>query len=299
MQFVTNIRLTLELGVVLSVLALFGFANPAVATSVTLNDGNSQVTVDPSSATGVNQWLVNGTSQLYQEWFWYRVGGTGPEQPVTSLGLVSAVATDTNPFTDGRKDTLTVKYGSATGVQVTITCKLRGGSAGSLTSDLGQTIKIANNTGAAVDMHFFEYADFDLNGTPGNDTVTILGTNHNTAQQEDAFSIMSETVTTPSPIRYEAAPQGVILGILNDAGPSNLSNQGGPIVGNATWAFQWDMTIAAHGSYTISKDKNLSEVVAVIPEPVTLLGVAGGFLGLAGGVLRRLRLDKSRKPGIL
>ena len=59
---------------------------------ITLQDGNTTVTIDPNNpADGVNSWTVNGVNQLLQQWFWYRIGNTGPAYSIDTLGaLVTA-----------------------------------------------------------------------------------------------------------------------------------------------------------------------------------------------------------------
>ncbi|MCY2926013.1 MAG: PEP-CTERM sorting domain-containing protein, partial [Planctomycetota bacterium] len=152
---------------------------------------------------------------------------------------------------------------------------LAGGSAGSGTSDLTETIKITNTSGAPLDFHFFQYANLHLGGQTVNDSVEIRG--GNTAVQTCGSTIVSETADVPTPSRYEAGLAFNTLNSLTDGSPTSLSNQAGPTgPGDLTWAFQWDKTIAAGGSLLISKDMH------VVPEPATLgLLVLGGLTVIA------------------
>src|SRR5258707_9537392 len=93
-----------------AVILLAGFAASAHATTFTLSDKNSSATIDPSSQNGMFNWTVNGVNQLAQQWFWYRVGSTGPESSINTLSLLSATASDTNG--NGLNDTLFLSYGS-------------------------------------------------------------------------------------------------------------------------------------------------------------------------------------------
>jgi hypothetical protein len=178
-----------------------------------------------------------------------------------------------------------ITYTSPLGFSVRVDYQLTGGLLGSGVSDIRETIRIDNNTAAPLDFHFFQYSDFNLGGTAGNDTV-VLSKNSlnrfNDALQTEAGVALSETVTAPSAAHGEAALAGATLLKLNNGVADNLSDAAGPLTGDVTWAFQWDFNIAAGGSAIISKDKYL-ELVAV-PEP------ASAALLLAGvGLLARVR----------
>lgn len=237
------------------------------ATTYLLTDLNSSVSIDDASQAGVYGWQVDGNNRLYQQWFWYRVGNQTPEQPISNLTLVSAT---TGFGTTG----LQLVYKDPTGLfDVTITYILTGGAVGSGTSDLAETIRITSLSSASLDFHFFQYSDFDLNG-PGGDTVTMV--NANTVRQTGQ-GIVSETVITPSPTLTELAYWSATLNKLNNANVDNLNGTGGPLgPGDVTWAFQWDTSIAAGGTYIISKDKH------IVPLPATALLLGTGLLGLVG-----------------
>jgi len=66
------------------VVALVAYT-PVCSADVVLTDQNTTVTIDPVNGAGVYSWLVNGVEQLFQQWFWYRVGSTGGESPLETL----------------------------------------------------------------------------------------------------------------------------------------------------------------------------------------------------------------------
>ena len=253
---------------------LLAVAASTRAAPVTLTDKNSSATIDPSSQNGMFNWTVNGVNQLAQQWFWYRVGSTGPESSIETLPLLSATASDTNG--NGLNDTLFLSYGSTSALQIDVTYSLQGTLAAG--SSIGETINIINNsTTSPLDFHFFQYSHFTLGNVAGAETETLL--NPNTVRVLGTGNLFSETVVTRAPNHYELGltPDSPnTLTRLNDANPTTLSD--GPTTrgpGDATWAFQWDQSIAPGATFTISKDKSLQ----LVPEPGTLTLISIGLLG--------------------
>jgi len=238
----------------------------AGAAVYTLTDANSSSIVDTGPA-GMTKWTVDGINNLNRQAFWFRVGATGGETNLGSLPLISAIQTS--------PDYLRLTYqGGSFNVEVKYT--LTGGSLGSGTSDIGESIKITNTSASPLDFHFFQYVNLHLMGQAINDSVQISG--GNTAIQTLGAAFVSETSGVPYPSRYEVGFAPTTLNSLMDGSPTTLNNLAGPVgPDDLTWAFQWDRTIAAGGSFNISKDKYL------VPEPATLSLLALG--GLA--VLRR------------
>jgi hypothetical protein len=249
-------------------------AGTAGAVSLTLVDVNSTAAYDTS--TGMTSWVVDNVSQLWEQQFYYSIG-TGAVANIASLPLINVKTTDAN-FMPG-DDTLAARYlGSELGVRLNFT--LQGGTLGH--SDLSEQILLTNVSGAPMSLHFFEYVDLDLNGTTGNDTVSIA--NGRVADQVDPLAIASETVVTGIPSRYQA---GYYADVKNAVLAGNLSNNAGAYTGDAAWAFQWDVTLASGGQLQISKDKNLAPVAVPEPLTVTMLGLIAGVGGVAGYIRKR------------
>jgi len=260
------------------VLSLFGMlATSSIAALITLSDDNSTVDFDTTSSANAYNWSVEGQDQLFQQAFWYRVGN-GPEQSLHALPIGFQLASNTN--SDPNLDTLNVVY-NGPGYNIEVTYRLDGGAVGSGASDMGEQIAITNNSGAPLDFHFFQYSDFEILGTPGNDTAVFV--NANTVRQFEGPISLNETVASPAPSHREINFFDITRDNLEDGVATTLNDllpNGVPLgPGDMTWAYQWDRTIPASGigrTFIISKDKRLN----VVPEPATfgLLTVAAGLL---------------------
>lgn len=257
------------------------WAHSAQAAVFTLEDGNSTADFDTTDGfnSGQQSWVIDGTNHLNLQAFFFRVGDTGEEVNLGTLPIAGGgsdvSATDTN--LSGKDDTLFVRYDSGSFL-VEVKWSLQGGSPGSGTADIAEQIKIINTTGSALDMHFFQYVDFNLGGSSAGDTVRI--DNERTAVQFNGGFVGSETVVTPMPARYEAGSAG-LGGIFSNGVADDLANASGPLSpADAAWGFQWDVVIAPNDSFLISKDKQITQ----IPEPTSL-----ALLGLGGLLLTRRR----------
>jgi hypothetical protein len=258
----------------------------ANAQIVTLTSGNSSATVDLGSQAGMGNWLINGQNQLKQQWFWYRIDGDTPGQhSIDTLGTPTFVS---NGFQ------VDATYTSAR-FSLEITYTLIGGGPGGSdwTSDIKENISIVNLTGGSLGFHFYQYSDFALAGSAGNETAAIFqdGGFFSKANVTKNASQLSETIDQPLANEAEADLGTNTLSRLNSGLNYDLGTASG--VGltsgpddnlDATWALQWDFTLGAFGTADVIKDKKLS--VAPVPEPaaLSLLG-----LGAAAFILRRKR----------
>lgn len=240
----------------------------------TLSSGNASVSIDLGSQAGMYNWMVDGQKQLNQQWFWYRVGSSGPEASIDTIGapvinLISPSILDTT-------------Y-AASLFSVDVLYSLVGGAPGSGTSDLSETIKIQNLTGGTLAFHFFQYADFNLGGTPNNDSGQLDKTSkgYNEVDQTDGFCHLGEnvdTVVSHAATHAEVASDNSILNMLNNGTASTL-NGNLYTYGNVKWGLEWDVNLAPGSTYLISKDLSISGVDPV-PEPAAwsliLLGLLSG-----------------------
>ncbi|MCE5327424.1 MAG: PEP-CTERM sorting domain-containing protein [Planctomycetaceae bacterium] len=256
------------------IMCLSGTALCANGAVFTLADGNATAVVDAAGA-GMCDWTVDGVDQLGRQWFWLRLADIGPESNVSTLPYIGGL-TDTN--FDGFAETLYLCYTSPQ-VMIELTFILRGGAAGSGTSDIIESIAISNISSSPLTTHFFQYVDLNLNNSVINKSLVITG--GNTATQAMDSCRVAETVVTPRPSHYQAGTAPLTQAALEDALPTTLSDTTGPTgPDDLAWAFQWDALIAAGGKLIISKDKQ------VIPEPCTMILLT---VGAVATLLRKRR----------
>jgi hypothetical protein len=263
---------------------LLAYAATAGAVGIPLSDHNSSLTVNPYSQSGMVPWVVDGAGQLWSQWFWFRVGTGWPEYSVQNLTLLGAVATNTNA--DPADDTLTLTYGGHPPLQpftMEIGYSLIGAPAGSRSSQIAETVRISNTGTTPLEMHFFQYSDFDLTGSSNDDSARRVDAS--TYQQWDASTLFTETVETTTPDHYEIALFPTILANLTDGLVTTLGDTV-PLLGpgDMTWAIEWDVEVAAGESILI---ETLNEI-APVPNPATLLLLGSGLLGAL--LWRRWRL---------
>jgi hypothetical protein len=268
------------LACLLAATLIAGVAPRSGATNFTLTDLNSVFAI--SSGSGATDWTVDGTDQLSLQSFWFRLSDCGKEYRLGNYFHHGEVTPD------HRSATLWYYHSE---FQAMVTYTLTGGTAGSGTSDVAETIRLSNDARChPIHMRFFQYADFDLGGTPGDDELWFPNANSVKQIDHGGGSMLSETVVTPVPTRHEGDIYPSLRNRLDDGTATTLDNLpaigGGSVQGDVEWAFMWDRVINTGDSFIISKDKRLESVV---PEPTTMLLLG---VGLVGAELARRRNRK-------
>jgi hypothetical protein len=238
--------------------------------AIVMSDGNSTVTVDPNVQPNMYNWIVDGQNNLFEQDFWYAFDGLA-QQSLNTLAQPS--------YLQPLSNILTVSY-VGNGLTVNVLYSLVGGTPGSHRSDIAETISIINTSGSAQRIRFYQYVDFDLNGTPGNDYVVFP--NLQRVQQYEPGAIMSETIVTPAPSDYEGNTfPNTLLGLSSGVmyPLNNAPGIGVPLgPGDVTWAYEWDQIIPANGILLISKDKSIAPIVPEAASIIIWFGLSSMFV---------------------
>jgi len=190
-----------------------------------------------SNLTGV------GTGDyLFEDGWWFRVSGDTQEfffpAPTTTT---CGGATGTITWTDvnGRglfsaTNTLTLSSAAAGMGQLTL------------------TMSITNLTGSPLVITLFHGADFDVNGTAGTDSATLLNANDYIRITDATAGFAEYRAFNPSAIAFMVRPFAAatdVFGLLGDTSPTNFDNSGLPFTNaDFTGAFQWNLNIPANGT---------------------------------------------------
>ncbi len=239
-----------------------------------LTNGNSTATIQADGPYGLTEWTVDGNTQLYRQSFFYRNGNSGYENPISNLDLISATLVSPG--------ILNTVYQSGNNFSITINYALQGGAIGSSSSSIGEQITIKNLTGNPLNFHFFQYVDFDLGGNWLGDTVTLEQNAQGLfekAFQTKGNAFFADEIVSPAANHGEVGLSQSTLTKLLDSYPTTLSDNVGPVTGDAVWAFQWDVVIPANESFDIAINKS----VYVVPEPsaIALMAIGLATLGFA------------------
>jgi hypothetical protein len=238
---------------------------PQAFSQVVLTSGNSIATINAIGPNaGMNSWTVDGVNPLNLQWFWYRSGS------MTSERSIDALSAPTITPTSAHQSRISYSDGS---FMVSVDYNLNGQSVGSGASTLSETISIQNLTSTAQTFSFFQYSDFNLGGSQG-DNVSIGKDIHGlfgNALQTNGPIRLAESSITPGANHAEASIfPGTYSSLTNNSITTlNDTTHAGP--GDATWAFEWDISLAAGGSFGISKVLDVQ-----VPEPSIAALIAVG-----------------------
>ena len=224
--------------------------------AVIVSDNNSTITVDPASQFGLRSWVVDGINQISEQWFWLRLAGESSQTSLDNLFLNKAESRPPNQIDLAYTEIFS-------GLKADLLYTLSGGPIGSGRSSINENITLANTGDQSIALAWFMEADLDLSGTSGDD-LAFGGTGGIT--QEDPHTIATVRAS-PAPDAFQIARFPVILEALTGNSIFNLDDRGSPFgPGDATFAFQWNLSIPAGQSLTIDISKDISPA----PEPSTI-----------------------------
>ncbi len=243
--------------------------------SIQLTHNGSVVDIDENNST-VDNWIVGGTDHVFQHSYYYRVGDGGSAALVSTLGAPSVTLFGSR----GAE----VVYQSAA-FRVTLNYMLTGAGSG-MTADLAESA-LVENLGSTASFRLFQYNDYDMNGTAGNDRGERL--NSSTIQVTDSVVTMVEAVEGGTPIPNFSEIDHTWPSLRNDITGTNGYNLNSPagtnlgevLNGDISYAFQWNRSMNQGGAFIVSTDK-----VMVVPEPGTMIALG---LGVSALLARRRR----------
>lgn len=261
-----NRRSILTLACVLVAVAMV----PALADAqiCTLTAGGASYVIPAAShydATQTVNFTGVGTGDiLFEDGWWFRVSGD------TAESFFPAPTTTTCAAAAG---TITWADVNARGLfSASNTLALTSPGAG-----MGEVILTMSITNlSAVNplvISVFHGADFDVNGSAGTDNATLLNANNYIRITDTTAGVAEYRAHNPPANAFLVRPFAAttdVFGVLGDAAVTNFDNSGlpaGPF--DFTGAFQWDLTIPASGTASVSVALNANAPPAT---PVSLMG---------------------------
>jgi len=229
-----------------------GLLAAGVVQAQTITDGNSSFgqptagTIGATARTGANGgtngvFTAGGSAfdQLFQQWWWYRVDGVNARE----FGLSNRTS---NTATGNQ---LVLEYAEPEGINFRVTYRLTDGADSPASANVDARVEITNTTGQPVQLAFFGYLDYDLQGST-NDRAELAAPGRilitdNTTGVFGQF--LAENATA-----YGVGPFATIRNELTDAGVDNFASTGLPFA-PADWSgvFQWNLGVPANGQATV------------------------------------------------
>jgi hypothetical protein len=260
-----------------SLLLVAGAYGQSMITSGTSSFGWSNATdADISGATvrtgatggGNVTFTDQGSSdQLFQQWWWYRVNGVDSRE--------FALSNLTGKTVSGNH--MVLNYAETEGFSAAVDYTLTNQGANAL---LTATVFITNTStsGSQLNMSFFDYFDFDMNTSGGDDSATLVSDNPALRMRiGDSGGPMSAEYRAIDGVAYQVATYSTIRTFLADASTNNLNSTGLPFgPGDFTGANQWNFTLNPNEQIAIQT----SMVLTPVPEPATMAVLGLGALAL-------------------
>jgi hypothetical protein len=258
--------------------AAFTFASAAADGNVitlTATSPTVSAQINTGSSVGLDSLIINGKNQVNQQQVYFRVGG--------SPGAASSVTTLTQSAISSSATTLDVTYTGdyLTSNQFTIEEQY---SLTSNTNGAGMlfTVTADNKSSVSIPLSLIEYANFTLNNsTTTNELAFSPSPTPNTATVTDGSNGVTEQnqPSTPTPNSYQGALDNPPSTILTDIGSGSFTHLSDSAPnpsteGDASYAFEWDTTLAPTTG-TESLSLNWTVMCVPVPEPTSIISVIG------------------------
>ena len=223
-------------------------------------------------------------NQLFQNWWYYRTAADSREYPFgTYTRSAGGQISGTSSYIGNTAVYNWTDQGITGGPRFTAiyTTTLTHGAQPN-TATLSQSMQITNPGVSALTIVLFNYADIDANGSNPLDTDTATGGLAAITDADGPWQVVHSAVGAS---HYQVSNYSTIRDFLLDGNVNNLDDSGLPFgPGDYTGAFQWNLTIPAGQSVTVTS----ALAVSPVPEPGTLLLTAAA--AAAGIVWRRRRM---------
>jgi hypothetical protein len=242
-----------RLSAVCSCLALAASTASGGVDSITITDGTVDFTLNnlmglPTGSSGGTGNLRTGvggvaTDHLFQNWFWFRNTDDTRERALSNQTLSGDSGNHARLTYVEPSDNGDVPFALLVELEYTIHDLSNGGPPHAL---LVIAFKLQNNTDSPLNVQFFNYNDFDLNGTNVGDSAVVIGADDQTQLVSDGNAEAAYSCSGTNRLHYQIGAFPSVRNLLTDAGVDDLNDTGSPFgPGDYTGANQWAATLAA------------------------------------------------------
>jgi hypothetical protein len=263
--------MVLRRSLVTGALALLA-GSQAFGQSFTLTDTGSSFTVlGPSTIN--NTWNVPSVPydvSFNAQWL-YRLGTSGAFQNFSTLTYDSV--------NSGLSGTSVLNlFFNGSGFNVAVRYSLLGGTTN---AQVSEQVRVTNTNNSAATFQLIQYNNYDTSNNLGTGDA-IQRTNSSSVTQTGSgatpavLQAGSTAIPTFSQIGQEFLPAvtGAGFGNLDSAAGANVGQTVSP--SDAAYAFQWNTSISAGGTFQVGTDK----IVGAVPEPASMAVLGLGALAL-------------------
>ena len=274
-----------------------GLTSSAKAFDFTLTDGNSIVDFDNTLQTGVFDWTVNGTPQVFEMSTFIKTNannvcdsgfilvGSGCFDDrngvltgqTDNTAQITYTFSDPNPDPDGNKIDL---------FEVILDYTLTGGGEKGFLSSFNQKVTINNLSTNTYDFEVIEYYNLELGGNLDGDRASIDPTAPFPGLQVDNDGDLSvdgtlyATITSDtSPDAYEVGSPFSLPNSITSPTFPGLINNTGPVIGDGSFeepAFAYRIiNQQLTGGGMVMNEQTVTLQTVEIPEPSLLFGLGG------------------------